>query len=249
MYSKIFKKLIGHFGYKLVNKDLIKNNRILNNKNLISLSDFLSYLFENNQISNLIQVGANDGLRFDEINKYIKKYKPKTVLVEPISEHFEQLKNNYKDIKNIFFENVAIDVNNEINFLYKVDKSKINLYDDHIQGISSFNLNHLKKHGVRSHHIKKEKVKSISIIKLINKYFTSLDLLLIDAEGYDGFIIIEFLKKSNFRPIIIFEYIHIKHDSFKNLINLLKEKDYYYYDIRENIICFPKEKKPLIKLT
>ena len=44
-------------------------------------------------------LGANDGLRFDYINKYIKKYLPKTVLVEPVKDHFEDLKKNYKNDK------------------------------------------------------------------------------------------------------------------------------------------------------
>ena len=44
-------------------------------------------------------------------------------------------------------------------------------------------------------HIKKEKVNSISFIKLIKKYsIKNLDLLMIDAEGYDGNIVIDFLS-------------------------------------------------------
>tara|TARA_A100001015_G_C14772515_1_gene625826 strand:- start:48 stop:293 length:246 start_codon:yes stop_codon:yes gene_type:complete len=81
MFIKLLKKLVGLFGYKLVNKNLIKNNRLLDNNNLITLNDILTYLFENEKIHNLIQIGANDGLRFDDINKFIKKYSPRTVLV------------------------------------------------------------------------------------------------------------------------------------------------------------------------
>ena len=50
-------------------------------------------------MTGLVQIGANDGLRFDNINKYIKKYKPKSILVEPIKEYFNELKKNYKNLR------------------------------------------------------------------------------------------------------------------------------------------------------
>ena len=46
---------------------------------------------------------------------------PKVILVEPIKSNFEELKINYDNVQdNIFFENSAISVENEINYLYKV---------------------------------------------------------------------------------------------------------------------------------
>lgn len=248
MQFKLFKKLVGLFGYKIISKDFIKNNRLLNNNEFISLNEILNFLFVNKNINSLIQIGANDGLRFDYINKYIKKYLPKTVLVEPVKDYFEDLKKNYKDFDNIIFENLAISVGNQIQYLYKVDKSKIDRYDEHIYGINSFDIKHLKIHGVKSSHIVKEKVQTENISNLINKHFTSLDLLLIDAEGYDGFILNDLFETSNFRPIIISEYVHINHDVFKKLTDLLDSNDYFYFQLKENIICFPKEKKPIIKL-
>ena len=92
MQFKLLKKLVGLFGYKIISKDLIKNNRLLNDNEFISLSEILNFLFENKFVNSLIQIGANDGLRFDYINKYIKKYLPKTVLVEPVKDYFEDLK-------------------------------------------------------------------------------------------------------------------------------------------------------------
>ena len=248
MQFKLFKKLVGLFGYKIISKDFIKNNRLLNNNEFISLNEILNFLFVNKNIHSLIQIGANDGLRFDYINKYIKKYLPKTVLVEPVKDYFEDLKKNYKDFDNIIFENVAISVGNQIQYLYKVDKAKIDKYDEHIYGINSFDIKHLKIHGVKSSHIVKEKVQTENISNLINKHITSLDLLLIDAEGYDGFILNDLFETSNFRPIIISEYVHINHDVFKKLTNLLDSNNYFYFQLKENIICFPKEKKPIIKL-
>ena len=45
---------------------------------------------------------------------------------------------------------------------------------------------------------------------LLKKYsINQLDLLVIDAEGYDGDIVIDFLSTITLRPLIIFEYIFI----------------------------------------
>ncbi len=242
MIIKIFKKIAGILGYKLVDKDLIKNERELANFSFYTIDKILETLFSKNLINTLIQVGSNDGKRFDNLNKFIKKYSPKSILVEPIKQDFDELKKNYSNQKNIFFENSAISINNKINTLFKVDELKLKFYDEHIKGIASFEKNHLLKHGVSKSHIKEVKVNSLSMNDLLKKYsIIHLDLLMIDAEGYDGEIVIDFLSINSLRPLIIFEYIHVNHNTFKKLVNLLSIKKYEHIDINENLICFPSE--------
>jgi len=69
-----------------------------------------------------------------------------------------------------------------------------------------------------------------------------LDLLFIDAEGYDVNIVYDFLINLNLKPIIIFEYIHADTKKLEKLMQLLKEKKYTHFTINENILCFPFEK-------
>ena len=99
MLSKILKKIAGIYGFKLIDKNLIKNNRLLSENNLSSLNNILETLFKNKLINQLIQIGSNDGERFDIINKFIKKYSVNCVLVEPIKIYFNQLKQNYSGQK------------------------------------------------------------------------------------------------------------------------------------------------------
>ena len=165
---KILKKIAGIFGFKLIDKDLIKNDRVLGKYSSFSIENTLENLFSDRKINFLIQIGSNDGKRFDTINKFIKKYSPKSILVEPIKKDFEELKRNYKDQKDIFFENSAISVNNSIKYLYKVDDTKYKFYDEHVKGISSFEINHLIQHGVSKSHIIKENINSITINELLN---------------------------------------------------------------------------------
>jgi len=248
MKNKILKKIIGILGYKLIDKNHIKNNRILENSSYLSNEKILDYLFNQKKINYLIQIGANDGLRFDSLNHYIKKNKTKSLLVEPIKENFNDLKNNYKDFENIIFENLAISVNNEISYLYKVNTLRLKNYSgDHFVGITSFDKNHLIKHGVKKKDIIKEEVNSISINNLIIKHaLDKFDLLFVDAEGYDADIVGDFLKTSLIRPTIIFEYLHIPNNKLGNLINQLKEKKYIFFSLCENMFCFPEEENPFV---
>ena len=241
MLLKLLKKIVGIFGFKFISKNLVKVEREIDSNNCLTLDKFLQSIFQKQNITGLIQVGANDGLRYDHINKYIKHYKTKSILVEPIKEYFDQLKKNYTDCENIFFENLAISVKDQINYLYKVKTDVLEKYDEHIKGISSFNFNHLIKHGVKKKHITKEKIESISIVKLFEKYNFDINLLFIDAEGYDANIVIDLLQNSNFKPIIVIEYIHVQLSTIKNLNNLLEEKNYRYFRINENLICIPND--------
>ncbi len=247
MKSKLLKKILGIFGYKLIDKNLFKNNLLISSKSFLTIDKILKNIFEKKKINNLIQIGANDGKRFDILNFYIKKYQAKSLLVEPIKQIFEQLKKNYKNYDFITFDNSAISVNNEISYLYKVDSSKIKYYDDHIPGITSFDKNHLIKHGVQKNHIKRETVNSISIKDLIKKHnFKEFELLFLDTEGYDGKIINDFFLNLTIRPIIILEYVHINNGIFKKLVTNLEKNKYLFFSINENMLCFPEEKKELI---
>ena len=153
MTSKILKKIIGILGYKLVEKNLIKNNRLINSKSILNLNFILKKIFDNQKIKYLIQIGANDGSRFDELNKFIKEYKIKSILVEPINEYFVNLKKNYHNFENVHFENSAITVGNKEKEIFVVNNKNLKDYGEHIKGINSFDKNHLIKHGVKSNHI------------------------------------------------------------------------------------------------
>ena len=64
------------------------------------------------------------------------------------------------------------------------------------------------------------------LLKNDAKYnFNDLDLLYIDAEGYDGKIVKDFLKTNKSRPFIIFEYIHVDNDFFDELLKIKKESE------------------------
>ena len=204
--SKILKKFCGIFGYKLLAKNYIKNKNYLLNFSCLKLESIILNLAEKKIINSLIQIGANDGVSHDHLHKIIKKFRLQSLLLEPIKKYFLDLQNNYAAYDNVKLENSALSINNEIFFLYKVNPEHFDKYGTLSSGISSFNKEHLLKHGIKKKHIVQEKVNQISFDELLNKYnFKSFDLLLIDTEGYDCNIVNNFfLKIKEIRPIIIF---------------------------------------------
>jgi len=92
MKNKILKKILGLFGYKLIEKEVFKNERLISGKSYLTIDKLLKTLFEEKKINYLIQIGANDGERFDVLNYYIKNYQTKSLLVEPIKKNFEKFK-------------------------------------------------------------------------------------------------------------------------------------------------------------
>ena len=59
-----------------------------------------------------------------------------------------------------------------------------------------------------------------------------------DTEGYDSVLVKDFIENSKLRPVIIFEWIHMKKNIAENIINLLKDNNYELIKINKDLICF-----------
>jgi FkbM family methyltransferase len=248
--SKILKKFCGVFGYKLLTKNYIKNKNYISKSSSFNLEKIISNLVEKKIVSSLIQIGANDGISHDHLHNIIKKFKLQSLLLEPIQKYFLDLQNNYLNYDNVKLENSALSTNNEILFLYKVNPEYLNKYGTLPSGISSFYKDHLLKHAIKENHIIQENVNQISFVELLKKYnINTFDLLLIDTEGYDCHIINDFfIKIKKIRPIIIFEWSHIKNSEFENTLNTIINNNYSFFPIGDDIFCFPIEKDIQLKL-
>jgi len=248
--SKILKKFCGIFGYKLLPKYYVKNKDYLSNLSCLNLKKIILNLVEKKIINSLIQIGANDGVTHDHLHDVIKKFRLQSLLLEPIKEHFLNLTNNYSIFENVRLENSALSINNEILFLYRVNSEYFYKYGTLPTGITSFYKQHLIKHGIKEKHIIQEKVNQISFDELLKKHnINSFDLLAIDTEGYDCNIVNDFfLKIKNIRPIIVFEWSHIKQNELQETLNKMIKNNYSFFPTGDDIFCFPIEKDILLKL-
>lgn len=160
-----------------------------------------------------IQIGANDGKRHDPIFRYITQYGWRGILVEPVPSYFGRLKHNYRTVPQLVFENIAIsDADGERDF-YRVQDGQDHL-PDWCRGIGTLYPQVLLKHrwiipGLQDY-VVKEQVKCLSFNSLLEKHeVRKIELLLIDAEGYDY----EIIKQVDFKRLppamVCYEHKHL----------------------------------------
>ena len=244
---KFLKKIIGSIGYKLVNKNSVKTERIINNFS-VKIDDILQSLVRKKKIKKIIQVGAHDGKSDDFLFKCFND-DLEALLIEPIEDAFINLEKNYKNFKKVKCLNLAVDINNQKKEIFSVNKNYYEFYKkkykklnvDWLSVLSSFDKQHLIDHGIKKNHISSKLIKCQTFNELINNYnYQELDLLIIDAEGYDFLLVNNFLETINIRPIIIFEWIHFKNYEIEKLLIKLKNLNYNFLQIGRDLVCFQK---------
>jgi FkbM family methyltransferase len=165
-----------------------------------------------------VQIGANDGIMEDPIHDFIIRYGWKGILVEPQKKEFERLKKTYESQSGLIFENLAIAKKTGTTNLYRLKDDLVT--EQRLSGVATITpwIGEIgkiswfgkKDVGLKRSDIIKEKVDCITFSDLMKKYaVTRIDLLQIDAEGYD-FEIIKTVNFDQLRPRIIqFEHRHL----------------------------------------
>lgn len=164
------------------------------------------YLIVNKKLF-FIQIGANDGVMNDPIYKFnAKNYELISgYVIEPLKDIFQNLEKNYRKFPQITALNLGIhNTESEIS-LYRVKSEYLSEVPEFARGIASVNPDHWKKSNlvIDAHYITEEKINCISFSQLIKNYhIDSIDLLVIDTEGYDYEILME-MDLNTIRPKII----------------------------------------------
>jgi len=73
----------------------------------------LDSLQQTGEIETVLQIGANDGIHFDQIAQVVNSAKTRCILVEPNPEAFQRLSDNHRDTNGIILENVAVSTRGE----------------------------------------------------------------------------------------------------------------------------------------
>lgn len=170
--------------------------------NLVSnFEDLIRVYAKNTRNMFFIQVGANDGRRGDPLYHLVKEYRWSGILIEPQRSVFEQLRKNYAGHENLVLLNAAIADENGKRELFKFSVSE----ERWATGLASFKKTHLQYHmdnGYVQRNLERidrvkvpedlmscintETVETITFNTLLNLYRPEkVDLLQIDAEGYD----------------------------------------------------------------
>jgi FkbM family methyltransferase len=177
-----------------------------------------------------VEIGANDGVRSDHLRPFIVSLPWRGVMVEPLPWLFARLRDNYRGREGVTFENAAIaNIDGRVPF-YFVAPAEDPRQDDPIWSmVGSLSRDEVERgisgirnafrdapfHDIESR-IERTEVQSLTFESLCRKHsIRELDLLLIDAEGYD-YEIIKGIDFERHRPrLLIYENNHLSADELE----------------------------------
>ncbi|MBV9829229.1 MAG: FkbM family methyltransferase [Alphaproteobacteria bacterium] len=155
----------------------------------IGMDDSIDYSVELNQLptpSNVLEIGAMDGRRFDPLHDHLIKNKHNAVVVEPLPDMFNLLQDTYKNCDRIRFANVAIAEATGNLTLYRI---KPEVASDHGQGEWVIGISSAIKGATLQYLddiVTEEIVPALLFEEFTRQYdIGQFDVLQIDAEGYD----------------------------------------------------------------
>jgi FkbM family methyltransferase len=164
-----------------------------------------------------IEIGSNDGEQHDHLRPFILSRPWSGIMVEPVPYVFERLRRNYEGIERVTLENVAIaDRDGRLPFYHlakSADREAEGLprwYD----GIGSFSREGVLRHAEEIPDIERRLVETqvpcLSFESLCRRHDVErLDLLVIDAEGYD-WELIRHIDFGRHRPrLMVYEHFHL----------------------------------------
>jgi len=158
-----------------------------------SLFDFESFLYRHLEVHktfSFLQVGANDGVMNDPIYQFNMDNKSviSGFVLEPLPDIYDKLVKNYQSCSNITAFNLAIHETETEMVLHRVKPALAALVPEFARGVASFDADHWEKTTIvpNAGYMEQVKVKCMSFANFIKSNgIDSLDLLLIDTEGYD----------------------------------------------------------------
>ena len=163
---------------------------------------------------------------YNYVSKDISKQNKKIVCVEANDVHITDIKNRYKDFKDVIVYNLAVVDNKEIEQvkLYYCEK------DAPDYQVSSIDIEHVKKHYPNEEILNKT-VNCIEINTFLERFKNyNIEYLKLDIEGIDENILTSInMTRFNIQHIS-FEKLHMK-QRFKSIIFLLKN---FYFPNYQN---------------
>lgn len=210
---KLLNKVLVKYGYKIV--------KVSRFKELLQ-----SHYLSKGEI-NFIQIGANDGIRFDDLYSFVTNIRCNGVVVEPLSDFYEILSAAYRLYPHIETKKLAIHPTDKECTLYRVDPKRLDELPPWAAGIASLDPKHHERTKVPSEYIIEERVKATTLMDLIiDVGFEEVDLLQIDVEGFDGEVV-KMLDFESIKPMLIkYEHGSLSSDERNEVEELLMRQGY-----------------------
>jgi FkbM family methyltransferase len=178
-----------------------------------------------------LQVGAFDGVSTDPLYPLIEKHALKGILIEPQRHFFEKLRSNYARFEEnrFVFVNAAIAEKDGTLPFYKIASWAHG--PEWLHGIASLDRDVLMHHSSAISDLESlveiENVRSLTFTSLFAEFgIRHVDLLQVDAEGYDALILCLFDIPTRKPAIVRFEHKHLTPQDHKSCLNALIDEGY-----------------------
>lgn len=194
-----------------------------------------------------VQIGSNDGEHDDPLRPFILAGQWKGILVEPVPYLFQRLRNNYRGRPGIVPVNVAVGLEDGTGEFFAIAQSEGNEeLPDWYDQIGSFSREHILKHATYIPHLE-ERILTLEIPTLTfdtlfrQQSIDKVDVLHIDAEGYD-FELLKAFDLGRRRPkLLMFEWKHLSEDDLKKCRQLLDNTGYDTIDVAWDTIAIRRD--------
>ncbi len=191
-----------------------------------------------------VQVGSNDGKRGDPLFEHTKADGWRGIAIEPVPHLFERLQKNHRGSEGIECLNLAIAPDGNRLKFYTVPEDIEALVGRKLPNwadqLSSFKRENLEKHldGILIPHIIELDVQCATLGELIGERgLTCIDVLHIDAEGFD-FEVFQTFPFPRFTPkIIIIEHKHMVQENLRLLLSELKRHGYRNHLLSQDLLA------------
>jgi len=167
-----------------------------------------------------VQIGANDGETDDPIFRFISSpdSRWRGVLLEPQASAFSHLSRKYANNPRIQLENSALNEFDGPADFY------VSAKHDLLAGLSSSSL---KNRVSKRTPIEKIQVNCISPETLCKKFdIISLDLLVVDTEGFDADAVMLCIRSNLCPEVILFEHINVPKLKLRECFSVLESQGY-----------------------
>lgn len=218
-----------------------KNNYV----STTTIQDRLYRLLERRDFAGLhiVQVGAHNGIDNNTLSIQALTNLPDTtlILIEPHPKLFDDLCANYAQCENVKCLNVAISTNSDTRSFYTVDESPE--LPTWVNQISTFDKDHILKFSTEiptlKNHVRETIVKCLTAENVIDTYLDgSLDVILIDVEGYDANIVQSIPLMTRRPSIIYYEHKHLTADDIAASMKYLAKHGYSFAHTEFDTLAF-----------
>lgn len=199
----------------------------------LGYDDVLEFQYARSMAFRFLVVGAYDGVANDPLSTFLATRECSGIFIEPQPDVFARLRKNFASHAHCHFVNAAIDQHSGSRELFQV-RSGVPGFPAWTEQLASFHKQHIQKHEDKvpglSDHITSTTVRTISFLDLIEQFqIHAIDVLQIDAEGVDAFLL-SLYPFDRIRPgIVHYEIAHMTTNELRETRGRLALHGYRLY--------------------